>query len=90
MRNTTKATVFVEPGKIELREKPVPEVGPLDALLRITTTTICGTDVHIMKGEYPVAARLTIGHEPVGVIERLGSGVKGYRVAREELGFSTR
>ncbi|WP_245903762.1 NAD(P)-dependent alcohol dehydrogenase [Humitalea rosea] len=73
-----KATVFVESGKIELREKPVPEVGPLDALLRITTTTICGTDVHIMKGEYPVAAGLTIGHEPVGVIERLGSSVKGY------------
>ncbi|WP_270933665.1 NAD(P)-dependent alcohol dehydrogenase [Falsiroseomonas oryzae] len=74
-----KATAFVEPGRIELREKPVPEVGPLDALLRITTTTICGTDVHIMKGEYPVAEGLTIGHEPVGVIERLGSGVKGYR-----------
>jgi threonine dehydrogenase-like Zn-dependent dehydrogenase len=73
-----KATVFAKPGRIELREKPVPEVGPLDALLRITTTTICGTDVHIMKGEYPVAEGLTIGHEPVGVIERLGSGVKGY------------
>lgn len=79
MPRTMKATVFVEPGKIELREKTVPEVGPLDALLRITTTTICGTDVHIMKGEYPVAAGLTIGHEPVGVIERLGSGVQGYR-----------
>ncbi|WP_232474812.1 NAD(P)-dependent alcohol dehydrogenase [Neoroseomonas rubea] len=79
MPKTMKATVFVEPGRIALREKPVPEVGPLDALLRITTTTICGTDVHIMKGEYPVAEGLTIGHEPVGVIERLGSGVKGYR-----------
>lgn len=79
MPKTMKAAVFVEPGKIELREKPVPEVGPLDALLRITTTTICGTDVHIIKGEYPVAEGLTIGHEPVGVIERLGSGVRGYR-----------
>jgi threonine dehydrogenase-like Zn-dependent dehydrogenase len=39
---------------------------PLDALLRITTTTICGTDIHILKGEYPVARSLTIGHEPVG------------------------
>ncbi len=79
MPRTMKATVFVEPGRIELREKPVPEVGPLDALLRITTTTICGTDVHIVKGEYPVAKGLTIGHEPVGVIERLGSAVQGYR-----------
>ena len=52
-----KAAVFVEPGRIVLDEKPIPEVGPLDALMRITTTTICGTDVHILKGEYPVAQR---------------------------------
>ncbi len=79
MTATMRAIVFAGPGRIELREKPVPEVGPLDALIRVTTTTICGTDVHIMKGEYPVAAGLTIGHEPVGVIERLGAGVQGYR-----------
>ncbi len=74
-----KAAIFVEPGRIVLGEKPVPDVGPLDALVRITTTTICGTDVHILKGEYPVAKGLTIGHEPVGVIEKLGSAVVGYR-----------
>ncbi|WP_454658985.1 NAD(P)-dependent alcohol dehydrogenase [Bosea beijingensis] len=73
------ATVFVEPGRIELEDKPIPDVRPLDALLRITTTTICGTDIHILKGEYPVARGLTIGHEPVGVIEKLGSEVKGFR-----------
>jgi threonine dehydrogenase-like Zn-dependent dehydrogenase len=74
-----KAAVFVEPGRIVLEDKPVPDVGPLDALMRITTTTICGTDVHILKGEYPVERGLTIGHEPVGVIEKLGSAVQGYR-----------
>ena len=74
-----KAAVFVEPGRIEIDEKPIPPVGPLDALMRVTTTTICGTDVHILKGEYPVARGLTIGHEPVGVIEKLGSSVTGYR-----------
>ena len=74
-----RAAVFVEPGRIVLEDKPVPDVGPLDALLRVTTTTICGTDVHILKGEYPVAKGLTIGHEPVGVIEKLGSAVRGYR-----------
>ncbi|MEE4462616.1 NAD(P)-dependent alcohol dehydrogenase [Azotobacter chroococcum] len=74
-----KAAVFVEPGRIELQDKPIPDVGPNDALLRITTTTICGTDVHILKGEYPVAPGLTIGHEPVGIIEKLGSNVQGYR-----------
>jgi alcohol dehydrogenase len=74
-----KAAVFVEPGRIVLDEKPIPEIGPGEALVRVTTTTICGTDVHILKGEYPVAKGLTIGHEPVGVIERLGAGVEGYR-----------
>ncbi|GAB6842157.1 threonine dehydrogenase-like Zn-dependent dehydrogenase [Methylorubrum rhodinum] len=74
-----KAAVFVEPGRIALQDKPAPDVGALDALLRITTTTICGTDVHILRGEYPVAKRLTVGHEPVGVIEKLGSAVQGYR-----------
>lgn len=73
-----KATVFVQPGKVELQEKPIPEVGPNDALMKITTTTICGTDVHILKGEYPVESGLTIGHEPVGIIEKLGANVEGY------------
>jgi threonine dehydrogenase-like Zn-dependent dehydrogenase len=68
-----------EPGRIELADKPIPDVGPNDALMRITTTTICGTDVHILKGEYPVAKGLTVGHEPVGVIEKLGSAVQGYQ-----------
>ena len=74
-----RAAVFVEPGRIELADKPIPDVGPNDALIRITTTTICGTDVHILKGEYPVEKGLTVGHEPVGVIEKLGSAVKGYQ-----------
>ncbi|MFO0124674.1 MAG: alcohol dehydrogenase catalytic domain-containing protein, partial [Betaproteobacteria bacterium] len=74
-----RAAIFVEPGRIVLDEKPVPDVGALDALVRVTTTTIYGTDVHILKGEYPVARGLTIGHEPVGVIEKLGSAVQGYR-----------
>jgi threonine dehydrogenase-like Zn-dependent dehydrogenase len=73
-----KAAIFVEPGRIVLDDKPIPDVGPLDALVRITTTTICGTDVHILKGEYPVARGLTVGHEPVGIIEKLGSAVQGY------------
>jgi len=73
-----KAAVFVEPGRIVLDDKPVPAVGPLDALMRVTTTTICGTDVHILKGEYPVVRGLIIGHEPVGVIEKLGAAVQGY------------
>lgn len=74
-----KAAIFVERGRIVLDEKPIPDVGVTDALVRITTTTICGTDVHILKGEYPVARGLTIGHEPVGIIEKLGSAVQGFQ-----------
>lgn len=79
---TMKAAVFVAPGRIELQERPVPEIGPGDALLRVTTTTICGTDVHILKGEYPVEPGRIIGHEPVGVIAALGPGVTGYEVGQ--------
>lgn len=82
---TMKAAVFAEPGRIVLEEKPIPRVGPRDALLRVTTTTICGTDVHILKGEYPVARGLTIGHEPVGVIAELGEAVSGYEVGQRVL-----
>jgi threonine dehydrogenase-like Zn-dependent dehydrogenase len=78
-QHTMKAAIFEAPGRIVLADKPIPEPGPLDALMRITTTTICGTDVHILKGEYPVARGLTVGHEPVGVIAKLGSAVQGYR-----------
>jgi threonine dehydrogenase-like Zn-dependent dehydrogenase len=74
-----KAAVFAEPGRIVLDLRPVPDVGPLDALIRISTTTICGTDVHIQRGEYPVRRGLIIGHEPVGIIEKLGSQVAGYK-----------
>jgi threonine dehydrogenase-like Zn-dependent dehydrogenase len=55
-----------------------PGVG--EAVIRITLTTICGTDLHIVRGEYPVRPGLVIGHEPVGVIEELGEGVTGYNI----------
>lgn len=77
-----KAAIFAEPGRIVLEEKPIPQVGSRDALLRVTTTTICGTDVHILKGEYPVARGLTVGHEPVGVIQELGTAVTGYEIGQ--------
>eukprot|EP00796_Vickermania_ingenoplastis_P000768 gene768-411_t len=73
---TMKAAVFKGKNSIVLDEKPVPVPKCGQALIKITTTTICGTDVHILKGEYPVEKGLTIGHEPVGVIEALGEGVR--------------
>jgi threonine dehydrogenase-like Zn-dependent dehydrogenase len=81
-QDTMNALIFVAPGKIDLVKKPIPRPGPTDALIRITTTTICGTDVHILKGEYPVKPGLTIGHEPVGVVEELGAAVTGYQIGQ--------
>ena len=77
---TMRANVFHAKNKFEVREVPRPTIGPGEALIRITLTTICGTDLHIVRGEYPVQSGLTIGHEPVGVIEELGPGVTGYEI----------
>ncbi len=73
-----RAAVFLEKGKIELREVERPEPAPGEALLCVTLTTICGTDVHILKGEYPVKSGLIVGHEPIGRIEAVGAGVSGF------------
>ena len=73
-----RAAVFEKQGSIKLREVPKPKVGVGEALIRVTLTTICGTDVHILRGEYPVRAGLIVGHEPVGVVEEVGPGVVGY------------
>jgi threonine dehydrogenase-like Zn-dependent dehydrogenase len=80
MATKMRAAVFEKKGRIALREVPRPEPGVGDALIKVTLTTICGTDVHILKGEYPVREGLIVGHEPVGVIEALGPGVTGYAV----------
>ena len=77
---TMLATVFHGENKIKVEEVPRPQAGPGEAVVRITLTTICGTDVHILRGEYPVPLGLIIGHEPVGVIEELGLGVSGYQI----------
>lgn len=75
-----RANVFKGANKIGLEERPIPKAGPGEAVVKVTLTTICGTDVHIMKGEYPVKTGQTIGHEPVGVIQELGIGVNGYKL----------
>ena len=77
---TMRANVFGGPDKIGIEEVPRPRPGVGEALIRITLTTICGTDLHILRGEYPVRAGLVIGHEPVGVIAELGEGITGYEI----------
>jgi threonine dehydrogenase-like Zn-dependent dehydrogenase len=80
-----RATVFHAPGDLRVEDVRRPHPGAGEAVIRITLTTICGTDVHIVKGEYPVRPGLVIGHEPVGVIEELGAGVTGYEVGQRVL-----
>lgn len=75
-----RGAVFLGKGQIKLREVPRPEPKPGEALVRITLTTICGTDVHILNAEYPVRQGLVVGHEPVGRLEALGPGVRGYEI----------
>lgn len=79
------ATIFrgVNDVRVEEVPRPRPEFG--EALIRVTLTTICGTDVHIMRGEYPVQPGLIIGHEAVGIVEELGPGVSGYEVGERVL-----
>ena len=77
---TMRALVFHGPNQIAIESVPVPRAGVGEAVLRVTLTTICGTDIHIVKGEYKVRPGLVIGHEPVGVIHELGEGVIGYKV----------
>jgi len=76
-----KALVYNGPGKRSWEEKPKPEVrAPTDAIVRITKTTICGTDLHILKGDVAsVKGGRILGHEGVGVVEEVGSAILGFK-----------
>ena len=73
---TMRAVVFKGKNRIAVEDVPRPSPRAGEAVIRVTTTTICGTDVHIVRGEYPVKPGLVIGHEPVGVIDELGPGLE--------------
>src|SRR5437763_2228075 len=80
-----RAHVFRAKGEHAIEEKPIPKADVGEAVIRVRLTTICGTDVHIVRGEYPVKRGLTLGHEAVGVIHELGSGVTGYEIGQRVL-----
>ena len=75
-----KALVYRGPGKKAFEDRPKPQLqAPGDAIVRVTRTTICGTDLHILKGDVPTCAPGRIlGHEGVGVIDSLGAGVTAF------------
>lgn len=84
-RGLMRAAVFQGKGRISIEEKAIPKPGFGEAVIQVRLTTICGTDVHILRGEYPVKPGLTIGHEAVGVIHELGPGVQGYETGQRVL-----
>ena len=76
-----KALVYLGPAKKELDERPKPEIAaPTDAIVRVTKTTICGTDLHILKGDVPTCLPGRIlGHEGVGIIDQVGPAVTAFK-----------
>jgi alcohol dehydrogenase len=77
---TMKALVFHGPDRMALEERPKPTIiQPTDAIVRITTTTVCGTDLHILKGDVPsITDGRILGHEGVGIVETVGTEVAGF------------
>ena len=76
-----KALVYQGPGKIALQDRPKPEINaPTDAIVRVLKTTLCGTDLHIVKGDVPSCTPGRIlGHEGVGVVEAVGPAVTAFK-----------
>ena len=77
-----KALVYQGPGQKQWMDVPMPQLlNPSDVIVRVDTTTICGTDLHILKGDVPaVQLGRILGHEGVGTISEVGAGVKDFGV----------
>lgn len=76
-----KALVYQGPGCKAIEDRPMPQIAaPSDAIIKVLKTTICGTDLHILKGDVPTCRPGTIlGHEGVGVVESVGTGVTAFK-----------
>jgi len=82
-----QALVYLGPGKKAVERRPKPAIiAPTDAIVRVTKTTICGTDLHILKGDVPTCTPGRIlGHEGVGVVEQVGSAVTAFKAGEHVL-----
>jgi len=79
---TMKALVYRGPGQKALEDRPKPDIAaPTDAIVRITKTTICGTDLHILKGDVPTCQPGRIlGHEGIGIVDKVGAAVTTFKL----------
>ena len=82
MTATMSAFVINKVGETAVVQKPIPEPGPEEAVVRTTAALICTSDVHTVKGALPVEPGRTLGHESVGVVHELGSAVSGFAVGQ--------
>jgi D-arabinitol dehydrogenase (NADP+) len=78
-----KAVVYDAPRSYEVKEIPTPEVGPREVRIKVDQVGVCGTDLHIHHGDFNAVFPLIPGHELVGVVDELGSGVTRFRVGEQ-------
>jgi 2-desacetyl-2-hydroxyethyl bacteriochlorophyllide A dehydrogenase len=82
-----KSAALTAPRTFELREMDMPQPGAGEALIRVRSVGVCGSDLHFYRGEFPVPSGFVLGHECAGEVEALGGGVTGFergdRVALE-------
>ena len=75
-----RAVVFADVGRVEVADVATPMIErPTDAIVRVTRTAICGSDLHFLHGKAPIERGSVLGHEAVGVVESIGGDVTGFR-----------
>ena len=70
-----KALAFMEKGKVSIIEKPIPDLGPNDAVIKTTAALICTSDVHTVRGVIAIPPGRVLGHESVGIVYKAGANV---------------
>jgi len=84
MAGTMKAAVLVKPQKFEIQERPIPEPGAGEVLIKVSRCGICGTDIHIFNGHYAAdSLPMVPGHEFTGTIAALGEGVDRFEIGKK-------
>jgi len=80
--SSMQALIMPETNKTDVVEKPIPEPGPNDVIVKTTHALICTSDVHTVKGALPVEPGVTLGHEALGTVHAIGSAVEGFAVGQ--------
>jgi len=76
-RSPMRATIFEEPGKVSVQDRPTPDAGPGEVRLRVAASSLCASDVRVYRGEKYARAGVIPGHEIAGVVDEVGEGVAG-------------